>query len=80
MAKATVTSKGQITVPKPIRDYLGIDAGDRLSFEIREGGEVVVEAETADVRELRGMLKAPAKRVSLEDMDAAIRQGATRVK
>ncbi|HUO85424.1 MAG TPA: type II toxin-antitoxin system PrlF family antitoxin [Thermoanaerobaculia bacterium] len=78
MAKATMTSKGQVTVPKEIRDHLGLESGDRLSFEIREGGEVVIEAETADISELKGLLPPPRKAISIEQMDAAIRKGATR--
>jgi antitoxin PrlF len=77
MPSATVTSKGQITVPKEIRDHLGVEAGDRLSFHIGSGGEVVVEPETVDVRSLRGMLKRRGRRISLEAMDAAIRRGAS---
>lgn len=78
MARATMTSKGQVTVPKEIRDYLGIDAGDRISFEIRDGGGVVLEAETSDVRELKGMLPAPRKAVSVEEMTEAVREGASK--
>jgi antitoxin PrlF len=77
MAAATVTSKGQITVPKEIREHLGIEAGDRLSFEIGARGEVTIQPETIDVRTLRGMLKRRGRRVSLEDMENAIRRGAS---
>ena len=76
MPTATITSKGQITVPKEIRDHLGVAAGDRLSFQIGSTGEVVVEPETVDVRTLRGMLKHRGRPVSLEAMDRAIRRGA----
>lgn len=76
MPTATLTSKGQITVPKEIRDHLGIETGDRLSFQIGTRGEVIVEPETVDIRSLRGMLKRRGRRVSLADMDAAIRRGA----
>jgi looped-hinge helix DNA binding domain, AbrB family len=78
MPKATLTSKGQITVPKEIRDHLGVDAGDRLNFQIREGGEVLVESETIDLRTLRGAVKGRRRRVSLQQMDEAIRRGASR--
>lgn len=73
-----MTSKGQVTIPKPIREYLGLETGDRLSFEIREAGEVVVEAETADVRALRGVLPRPDRKVSLDEMEAAVHRGAAR--
>jgi len=78
MPNATLTSKGQITIPKEIRDYLGVDFGDRLSFEVRESGEVIVQAETTDIRSLRGILKRKGTSVSLARMDEAIRRGASR--
>jgi antitoxin PrlF len=76
MAKATLTSKGQITIPKEIRDHLGLSAGDRLDFQIAEGGAVLVEPETVDMRSLRSILK-PGRKVSLAEMDRAIRRGAS---
>ena len=78
MPIATVTAKGQITVPKEIREHLGVDAGDRLNFHIGSGGEVILEPEAVDVRTLRAMLKKRGRRVSLRDMDAAIQRVASR--
>lgn len=77
MPSATLTSKGQITVPKEIRDHLGIEPGDRLNFSIGREGGVIVEPETVDIRSLRGMLRSK-RHVSLEDMEKAIRRGASR--
>ena len=76
MPSATLTSKGQITIPKEIRDHLGVEPGDRLNFNIGSEGGVTVEPETIDVRSLRGMLKS-RNHVSLEGMDKAIRRGAS---
>lgn len=45
---ATLTSKGQITLPKPIRQALGVDAGGRVAFDLREDGQVVVSRAEAD--------------------------------
>ena len=78
MSTATVTSKGQITLPKPIRDRLRVKTGDRVSFREREDGSIVVEAETVDLLELRGAIQPRRRGVSLEDMSAAIRRGATK--
>lgn len=78
MAKSTITSKGQITLPRVIRDHLGIGSGDRVAFVIRDGGEVLVEAETVDIRSLRGMLKRRGRSVTLNQMNEAIRKGGTR--
>jgi antitoxin PrlF len=76
MPSATLTSKGQITIPKEVREHLGIEPGDRVSFNIGSGGGVTVEPETVDIRSLRGMLKS-RKRVSLDAMESAIRRGAS---
>ena len=45
---ATMTSKGQITVPKPIRQALGVEAGAKVSFELEEDGRVLVTRADAD--------------------------------
>ena len=50
MVSSTLTSKGQITIPKSIRHALGVKSGDRVVFVKESGGRVVVEAETVDVR------------------------------
>lgn len=76
MPVATITSKGQITIPKAIRDLLGLKPGNRLVFVPRPNGEVIVKAETVDVRSLRGMLKHDGPAVSVEEMNEAIAQSA----
>lgn len=73
MPTATVTSKGQITIPKAVRDELGIREGDRVAFRVLDDGSVVVEPETIDLLELKGVLKARRKGITLADMDDAIR-------
>ncbi len=73
MPTATVTSKGQITIPKPVRDELGLRAGDRVAFRVLEDGSVVVEPETVEILDLKGVLKPKRKGISLADMDEAIR-------
>ena len=77
MPRSTLTSKGQITLPKEVREHLGLQTGDRVNFEIRDGS-VVVEPETIDIRSLRGIARRPGKPVTLQEMDAAIRKGASR--
>ncbi len=77
MSQAKLTSKGQITLPKPVREYLNIDAGDRLEFTIEQDGKVTVSAKTLDVKHLYGMVKTK-KHVTIEDMNKAIRQRAVR--
>ena len=77
MPRATMTSKGQITVPQEVRKHLGIEPGDRLSFHIADDGAVTVESETVDFRTLRGMLKRRGRPVSLRAMENAVRRGAS---
>ena len=72
MPSSTLTSKGQITIPKSVRDELGLREGDRIAFRIMEDGTVVVEPETVEILELAGMLKPRRKGVTVADMDAAI--------
>lgn len=73
MRRAKLTSKGQITVPKAIREYLKLHTGDQLQFIIDRTGRVVLTAQTVDVRELFGIVKRKSKRkATIEDFDKAI--------
>jgi AbrB family looped-hinge helix DNA binding protein len=78
MPMSTITSKGQITLPKVIRDRLGVRPGDRVVFRERADGEIVVEAATVDLRTLRGRLRPTRTGVTVEDMKRAARDGGTR--
>ncbi len=78
MPEAKLTSKGQLVLPKMVREHLDVKYGDRVDFVIQPNGEVVVRAATRDIRTLAGLL-APAPRVvSLEEMDQAVRDAAVR--
>ena len=72
MPTATNTSKGQITLPKEVRDALGVSAGDRVEFVADEKGSYKVVAATRDVRHLKGLVPKPAKPVSIEAMNRAV--------
>jgi antitoxin PrlF len=73
MAVATVTSKGQITIPSRVRAALGLEAGDRVEFVEQGEGQFVLVAATRSVRELKGLFRGKRKRpVSIEEMNAAI--------
>ena len=78
MTTAVVTSKGQITIPKPVRDGLGVESGDRVEFVELERGVYTVVAATRDIRDLKGVIPKPAKPVSVEDMNKAVRRHAVR--
>jgi antitoxin PrlF len=73
MATATLTSKGQVTIPQEVRRRLNVDTGDRLEFVELPGGEFAIRPAVHDVRSLKGLLPKPAKPVSVEDMKAAVR-------
>lgn len=72
MATSTLTSKGQITLPKTIRDRLQVDTGDQVDFVVNERGDIVVRAVSLDIAELKGLLKRRRQGVSVEKMNAAI--------
>ena len=70
---ATLTSKGQITLPKEIRDRLGLTAGSMLDFEVLPDNSISARAVKPDARRIRGILKSPhAKAPTIEQMDAAV--------
>jgi antitoxin PrlF len=73
MPTATLTSKGQLTLPKLIRDRLRVRPGDAVDFVVTESGDIQVRAGHVDARELRGLLKRPGRKaVSVDAMDAAL--------
>jgi AbrB family looped-hinge helix DNA binding protein len=78
MPTATVTTKGQITIPKEVRDAMGIEAGDRVEFIAEEKGVYKVVAATKDVRHLKGLVPKPAKPVSVEEMNRAVARAPSR--
>jgi len=81
MASSTLTSKGQITIPREIRDHLGLRKGDRIVFQFDEHGNLLLRQETqSPLGRLPGLLKHLAKDrpVTVEEMKAAVRQDAAK--
>ena len=76
METTTLTSKGQLTLPKAVRDKLQLKTGDRMRVEVTEDGRVVLEPATVDVLELKGMLPKLAKALGLADMRRVSRERA----
>lgn len=74
MAIATLTSKGQTTIPKDVREFLGLKPGDRLEFIPQEDGKVLLMPVNLELSDLKGILPAPRKPVSLAEMEKAIRR------
>lgn len=64
----TVTSKGQVTIPKQIREQLGIEAADKITFVINDAGRVEIRPAPYRMRDLRGILPAIPGRET-EDFD-----------
>ena len=78
MSTAVLTSKGQTTIPKDVRDYLGLRPGDRIEFVLTEDKTVLLKPATRPVTDLKGFLPKPTKPVTIEQMNAAIRKRAGR--
>jgi antitoxin PrlF len=77
MTTATLTSKGQITVPVAVREALGVDTGDRVEFVEIAPGRYEFIAATRSVTALKGMFGKPRKAVSIDEMNAVVaRRGA----
>ncbi len=77
MPAATLTTKGQITIPLVVRTALGLDAGDRVEFIETGDGQFSIVAATHSVQALKGMIRRPEQPVTVEEMNAAIaRRGA----
>ncbi len=80
MAVSTLTSKGQITLPREVRERLGVKEGDRLIFQFDERGELRLrpESEGGPLGRLPGLLRHLAKKrpVTVEEMKEAVREGA----
>ena len=72
---ATMTSKGQITIPKEIRDRLGLKTGDKVVFHLLEGGGVRVEPRNVDTLSLAGCLRSRV-RLTLDEIEEGIGEGA----
>lgn len=75
MPQSKLSSKGQVVIPKEVREFLDIHSGDRIDFVVREHGEVVIRPAVVDVRELRGRLRRPERDpVTVEEMSEAVRR------
>lgn len=60
MSFATITSKGQTTIPKSVRDAAGLRAGDRIHFAVLPDGTIIVRAKTRSIRDIA--VKPPSRR------------------
>ncbi len=74
--EATLTSKGQVTVPKEVRERLGLRAGRKVRFSLEDGERVTMEPAGHSISDLFGILGKPPRSATLEEMDEAIARGA----
>ena len=78
MLSAVLTSKGQTTIPKVVREFLHLHPGDQIDFIMEEEGKVVIRPATLDVSHLKGLLKRPhGKKLTIAQMNEAIIKGAS---
>lgn len=71
--QATLTSKGQMTLPSSVRARLGLEAGDRLLVTVQDDDTIILKRPPAAlVTELRGLLPRPKRALTVEEMDAGI--------
>ena len=71
---STVSAKGQVTIPKAVREHLGLEPGGAVAFVITPGGDVLLQRHFDDARPLRGLLAhlAPHPAPTVEELDQAI--------
>ncbi len=72
MSTATMTSKGQVTIPAIVRAALGVESGDKIEFVQIENGRFELVAATHSVKALKGLVKKPAVSVTIEAMSRVI--------
>jgi len=75
MATATVTSKGQITIPIEVRKKLGLRPGDRVDFIEGENGVFILNPKKRSIMDLHGAIKWEGKPVTIEEMNETIAKG-----
>jgi len=76
MPTATITSKGQLTIPVQVRKALGVNSGDRIEFVELEKGQFAIIPATRSLQELNGLFKGRRKTAAtVEEMDEVIAKG-----
>lgn len=73
--ESALSIKGQVTIPKAMRDHLHLAPGDRVKFFLNPDGTVVILPKLP-ASALRGIVRPLGRRVSLDEMDAGIAEGA----
>lgn len=79
MSAATITSKGQITIPKDIRKLLDLNSGDKIDFVVEDSGEVRIVPVIKDVKVLRGIVARPKKPVTVDEMKTTVKRRGSKI-
>lgn len=74
--EATITTKGQVTLPKALRDAMHLKIGDKVLFEEGLDGAYIIRPRTMDVQMLKGCISYVGEVKTLEQMDLAIAENA----
>jgi AbrB family looped-hinge helix DNA binding protein len=77
MTSATVTSKGQVTIPVDVRTRLGLRPGSRLVFVPTDKGGYEIHLQAASIKDLKGAVPRPPHRVSIDEMNEAVATAAS---
>jgi AbrB family looped-hinge helix DNA binding protein len=72
MATATITVKGQTTIPKSVRDRLHLSPGDRVEFIVQDDGTALMVPATMTLAELKASIPPPPRTLTLEEMTETI--------
>ena len=72
MTAVTVSSKGQLVLPKQIREQLKLKAGDRVDLQIEDDEKIVLRPLRKSLADLEGFLPKPPRAISLEEMDETL--------
>ena len=76
VAVSTITSKGQTTIPKSVRERLHLKTGDRVEFVARDDGTALMVPATMTLEQLKASMPAASKLLNLEEIDTAVRRHA----
>lgn len=75
--ESTVSEKGQLVIPREIRQALDVQRGDKLAWVVGDDGIIRVSVAKGDLMALKGRIKSGGRSVSVEEMDEAVKAGAS---
>ncbi len=76
MAVSTITSKGQTTIPKSVRERLHLKTGDRVEFVARDDGTALIIPATLTLDQLKASMPLPSKALTLKEIGTSVRRHA----